>query len=223
MEKTAIILGASGLTGSILLNKLLKDDRYKTIKLFSRKKIDGMPSKVIQFTGNLFELENFKAEFTGNEVYCSIGTTAKKTPDKEVYKKIDYGIPVNAAKLAKENNINTFVVVSALGANADSYIFYSKTKGEMERDVLQQNITNTYILQPSIIGGNRKETRIGEKMGLVIFKLFKPFFFGKLKKYRITEAQDIANAMVKLANTNTSTKKIITSDYIKEISNRKNN
>ena len=127
MKKTAIIIGASGLTGNLLLQLLINDQRYETIKLFGRKKIEGLPSKVKQYTGNLFELENFKTEFTANEVYCCIGTTAKKTPNKTVYKAIDYGIPVNAAKLAKENNINTFVVVSALGANADSSIFYSKT------------------------------------------------------------------------------------------------
>jgi len=221
MKKTAIIIGASGLTGNLLLQLLINDQRYETIKLFGRKKIEGLPSKVKQYTGNLFELENFKTEFTANEVYCCIGTTAKKTPDKSVYKAIDYGIPVNAAKLAKENNINTFVVVSALGANADSSIFYSKTKGEMERDVLQQNIKNTYILQPSIIGGNRKETRIGEKFGLVIFKLFQPFFIGKLKKYSLTEAEDIAQAMINLANS-TSIKTKITSDQITKISKKDN-
>lgn len=221
MEKTAIILGASGLTGSILLTKLLKDDRYKTIKLFSRKKIDALPSKVIQFTGNLFELENFKTDFTGDEVYCCIGTTAKKTPDKTIYKAIDFGIPVAAAKLSKENKIDTFSVVSALGANANSGIFYNKTKGEMEQAVLSKKIENTYILQPSIIGGDRKETRIGEKIGLVIFKLFQPFFFGKLKKYSLTEAEDIAQAMINLANS-TSTKTIITSDQIAKISKNYN-
>jgi uncharacterized protein YbjT (DUF2867 family) len=220
MGKTAIILGASGLTGSIVLEKLLKDDRYKTIKLFSRKSIENLPSKVIQFTGNLFELEKFKSDFIGDEVYCCIGTTAKKTPDKTIYKAIDYGIPVAAAKLSKQNNINTFLVVSAIGANAKSSIFYNKTKGEMERDVLSEKIENTYILQPSIIGGNRNENRIGEKIGLAIFKIFQPFFFGKLKKYKITEADDIAQAMINLANS-TSNKKIITSDQITKIS--KNN
>ncbi|MFK5959439.1 MAG: nucleoside-diphosphate sugar epimerase [Lutibacter sp.] len=163
MGKTAIILGASGLTGSILLNKLLKDERYNTIKLFSRKKID-------------------------------------------------YGIPVAAATLAKENKITTFLVVSALGANVKSAIFYNKTKGEMEFEVLQQNITNTYILQPSIISGNRKETRIGEKIGLILFKLFQPLFFEKLKKYSITKANDIALSMISLANSTATAVQIITSD-----------
>ena len=214
MKKTAIIIGATGLTGSILLEKLINDDSYDSIKLFSRSKMDGLPSKVTQFIGNLLELENFKEDFTASEVFCCIGTTSRKTPDKTMYKNIDYGIPVSAAKLAQENNIDTFLVVSALGANAKSTVFYNKTKGEMERDVLAQNIPNTYILQPSIIAGNRKETRIGEKIGLTIFKLFQPLMIGKLKKYRITKAEDIAQAMINLANS-TSTKTIITSASIK--------
>lgn len=213
MKKTAIILGATGLTGSILLKKLLNDNRYEIIKLFSRKKIDGLPSKVKQFVGDILDLENFKQDFTADEVFCCIGTTAKKTPDKTLYKKIDFGIPVTAAKLSKANGIPAFLVVSALGANATSTIFYNKTKGEMEQAVLSEKIERTHILQPSIISGNRQEKRIGEKIGLFAFKLLQPLFLGKLKKYRITEAEHIAQTMINLANS-TSTKTIITSDQI---------
>lgn len=213
MKKTAIILGATGLTGSILLKKLLNDNRYEIIKLFSRKKIDGLPSKVKQFVGDILDLENFKQDFTADEVFCCIGTTAKKTPDKTLYKKIDFGIPVTAAKLSKANGIPAFLVVSALGANATSSIFYNKTKGEMEQAVLSEKIERTHILQPSIISGNRQEKRIGEKIGLFAIKLLQPLFLGKLKKYRVTEAEHIAQTMINLANS-TSTKTIITSDQI---------
>ena len=111
MKKTAIILGASGLTGGLLLKKLIVDDRYESINLFSRSSIKGLPNKVKQYIGDLLELEQFKNDFTGDEVYCCIGTTAKKTPDKSLYRDIDYGIPVAAAKLAKANRINTFLVI----------------------------------------------------------------------------------------------------------------
>ena len=213
MKKTAILLGATGLTGSILLEKLLNDDRYNTIKLFSRKKIEGLPSKIKQFVGDLLELENFKKDFTADEVFCCIGTTAKKTPDKVLYKKIDYGIPVTAVKLSKANGIPTFLAISALGANTQSAIFYSKTKGEMEQAVLSEKINKTHILQPSIIGGGRQEKRIGEKIGLVVFKFIQPLFLGKLKKYRITKAENIAQTMINLANSK-STETIIASTSI---------
>jgi len=220
MKKTAIILGATGLTGNHILHKLIEDKNYETIKLFSRSKIDGLPKKVKQFIGDILDLAQFKANFTADEVYCCIGTTAKKTPDKTLYKKIDYGIPFAAAKLSKENNIATFLVVSAMGANAQSTVFYNKTKGEMERDVLKQNIINTFILRPSLIGGERKESRILEKIGLVVIKIIQPLFIGKLKEYKIIDAENIAQAMINLANTKNNAGVIITSNDIKKLSKK---
>ena len=219
MKKTAIILGATGLTGSNLLTKLIHDNRYDNIKLFSRSKIDGLPKRVTQYLGDLLKLEDFKAEFTADEVFCCIGTTAKKTPDKNLYKKIDHGIPLAAAKLAKENKINTFLVVSAMGANKKSSVFYNKTKGEMENDVLLENIEKTIILRPSIIGGERKERRILEQIGLSIFKIIQPFFIGKLKQYKIIKGDSIAKAMIYLANNNYNGETIIKSNQIEKISN----
>jgi len=153
-------------------------------------------------------------------VYCCIGTTTKKTPDKTLYKQIDYGIPVAAATLSKENNIPTFMVISAMGANKNSSVFYNKTKGEMEQDVLAQNITNTYVLRPSLIGGERQERRLLEKIGLAIFQVIEPLFIGKLKQYKIINAETIAEAMINLANSNHYTEVIITSNEIKQISNQ---
>jgi len=217
MNKTAIILGATGLTGNHLLQKLIKDNRYDHIKLFSRKRIDGLPDKVTQYIGNLLELNQFNNDFTGDEVYCCIGTTAKKTPNKTFYKQIDYGIPVAAAKLAKANHIETFLVISAMGANKNSTVFYNKIKGEMEHSVLQQHIKNTYILRPSLISGERKEQRLLENIGLTIFKVIQPLFIGSLKKYKSISAEYIAEAMLKLANKVQYYEVIITSDEIKKI------
>lgn len=219
MKKSAIILGATGLTGNILLQKLIEDDRYDSIKLFSRSKIEGLPKKVTQFTGNLLKLDQFKADFIADEVFCCIGTTAKKTPNKTLYKQIDYGIPATSAKLSKENNIQTFLVISAMGANKNSNVFYNKTKGEMEHDVLQQHIKNTFILRPSLIGGERKERRILEEIGLVVFKIIQPLFIGPLKKYKIINAQSIAQAMIVLANTKNHNEEIITSEHINKLGN----
>ncbi|WP_178985359.1 NAD(P)H-binding protein [Winogradskyella helgolandensis] len=219
MKKTAIILGASGLTGSHVLQKLIEDDRYDTIKLFSRSKIEGLPTKVKQFIGDLLELNQFKEDFTADEVYCCIGTTAKKTPDKTLYKKIDFGIPVAAARLSKENKIPTFLVISAMGANKNSNVFYNKTKGEMEHKVLQQQLEKTFVLRPSLIGGDRQESRLLEKIGLVIFKVIQPLFIGKLKKYKIVNAETIAEAMIHLANTNEYSDVIITSEDINKLGN----
>jgi len=216
MGKTAIILGASGLTGQALLTALIADKNYESIKLFSRKKTENTSSKVIEIVGNLLTLKNFKEDFTADEVFVCIGTTAKKTPDKIVYKNIDFGIPAAAAKLAKVNHIPTFIVVSAMGANAKSSVFYNKTKGEMEQAVLSEKIKHTYILRPSIIGGNRNENRPMEKIGIAIFKLLQPLMVGKLKKYRIIEGENIGKAMIYLANEKPGLQ-IIESDKIQEM------
>ena len=222
MSKTAIVLGATGLTGSLLLEKLIADTSYEKIKLFSRNSVHKSSTKIEEYLIDLFKLETYKDLFTGDTVFCCIGTTASKTKNKEVYKAIDYGIPVNAAKLATKNNIKTFVVVSSMGANASSSIFYNKTKGEMERDVLKQNIKNTYILRPSLIGGNRDELRIGEKIGKVIMSLLRPFFLGPLKKYKIISPENIVSCMQKLAKSEVY-QSIFSSDEIVKIADLNKN
>jgi len=200
LEKTAILLGATGLTGSLLLDLLLEDERYKTIKVFTRTPLAFKHPKIVNFTGDLLALENFEKDFLADEVFCCIGTTAKKTPDKELYRKIDFGIPVKAAQLCKKNNIPGFVVVSSLGADAKSSIFYSRTKGEMEEAVLGIKLPYTYILRPSLIIGNRKEKRMAESLASSFFKITGPLLIGPLKKYAPNKATDIAKAMLAVAN-----------------------
>lgn len=197
MKKTAIILGATGLTGGHLLNLLLKDNRYEKIKLFSRSSVGFSNPKIEEYLIDLFELEKHKKNFQADEVFCCIGTTKAKTPDVETYRKIDYGIPFAAAKLCKEKNINTCIVISAMGANPESKVFYNKTKGEMERDVLKLKIPNTYILQPGLIGGERDEKRLGESIAKFFFKILNPII---PKSYRSISPDTIAKAMVVLAN-----------------------
>lgn len=198
--KTAIILGATGLTGSILLNKLLEDPRYSKIKLFSRSATDIKNEKIEEHLVDLFELEKYEDKFTGDEVHCCIGTTQAKTPNEETYHKIDYGIPVAAAKLAKKNNIPTFLVISALGADTGSKFFYNRTKGEMERDVLEQKIPETYIFQPSLIGGKRKESRPFEAAWKKVMSVGDHLLIGPFKKYRSIHPATIADAMIYVAN-----------------------
>jgi uncharacterized protein YbjT (DUF2867 family) len=218
MGKTAIILGATGLTGGMLLENLLADSSYSKIKLFSRNSVTNKSEKIEEFIIDLLKLNTFKNDFTADEVFCCIGTTAAKTNDKKRYKSIDYGIPVTAAKLAKENNIQTFIVVSSIGANASSTLFYNKIKGEMERDVLKEKIKNTFILRPSLIGGTRDEFRLGERIGKGLMSLLNPLMIGSLEKYKMIHPNKIAICMQKLAKT-PKNKTIYSSQEILEIAN----
>ncbi|WP_240673109.1 NAD(P)H-binding protein [Aequorivita ciconiae] len=211
--KTALIIGATGLTGGILLDKLIEDDSFKKIKLFSRSSVEQKSPKIEEHLIDMFKLDKYADDFKGDVVFCCIGTTKSKTPDKETYKKIDYGIPVKAAKLAQTNGIKTFIVISALGADTNSSVFYNRTKGEMQRDVLKQNIENTYILQPSLIVGDRNEARFGENVAEFFMKTLG---FLIPRKYKMIHAETIAKAMIVLTKIDFS-EIIITSETIKEI------
>jgi len=198
--KSAIVLGATGLTGNLLLQLLLKDDRYGKIKLFSRSSSGIVNPKIEEYLGDVVRLEAFKNDFEADEVFCCIGTTKAKTRDKELYKRIDFGIPTKAAELCKENGINTIVIISAMGANSKSNIFYNRTKGEMEDAVVKLKIPKTHILQPSLIGGKREEKRIGEWIFKQLMKVANLVMAGPLKKYKSIHPKDIAKTMVWLAN-----------------------
>ena len=213
MKKKAIILGATGLTGSHLLELLLLDSDYDTVKVFTRKKLSINHPKLEEHVIDLLKLSDHANEFIADVVFCCIGTTKAKTPDKELYRAIDYGIPVEAAKLAKQNAINHFIVISALGANAESKILYNQLKGEMERDVLAQHIEYTHLLQPSLIVGNRKEKRKGEDLSKHFMKVFG---FLIPARYKMIQAKAIAQAMVQIAR-NPFKQQIIPSDKIKLI------
>jgi len=216
-QKTAIILGATGLTGNLLLNQLVCDDDYVCVKLFSRRTLNHTSPKIKEFVGDLLHLEQFKNEFKADVVFCCLGTTAAKTKDRTMYKAIDYGIPVAAAKLAKANNIKTFVAISALGADKNSKVFYNKIKGEMESAVLGLQIPKVFILRPSLIVGTRDKIRFGEVLAGVILKLTSIFLVGKLKKYRLIKAEVIATAM-RLLDKKSYSQIIINSDIIKQLS-----
>ena len=199
MKKTAIILGATGLTGSLLLDRLVEDDKYGTIKLFSRRSCGKTSPKIREFTGDVIRLEQFREDFTGDVVFCCVGTTSAKTRDRNVYRDIDYGIPVKAARLARDNGIPAFLVISSLGSSPRRRIFYSRTKGEMERDVMALGVPHTYILRPSLILGKRDERRTTEGIAAVVMRLIRPLMTGWARRYRAIKASTIARAMIRLA------------------------
>lgn len=214
--KTAILLGASGLTGGFVLDELLKDPNYGVIKLFNRTALGKSHPKIQEIICDLMNLEEQTESFKGDVVFCCIGTTKKKTPDQKLYHQIDFGIPVSAAKLCVKNGIESMITISSMGANVKSSIFYSRTKGEMEQAIMAENLPHAYFVQPSFIGGNRTEKRAGEKIGIAIFKFIQPLLIGPLRKYRMIESKTIAKSMILLAEQGFS-KKILESDEIQRL------
>ncbi|WP_343488268.1 NAD(P)H-binding protein [Allomuricauda sp. d1] len=215
-EKTAIVLGATGLVGGILLDLLLKDERYVKIVAISRRKLGIQHPKLETHLGDLFKLENFSDHFHGDEVFCCVGSTQAKTPDLNTYRKVDYGIPIATAQLCKQNGIKTIVIVSALGADPKSSLFYNRTKGEMEEAVLELKIEKTHIVQPALIGGHRDEKRPKELFFKKVMGVLDFLLLGPLRKYRMIAPEDIATAMIWLAN-NRYEEERIDSETIKQL------
>lgn len=199
-NKKAIVLGATGLVGRLLTQKLLEDERYSEVRIFVRKPFGRTHSRLTETRADLLALKEFKTAFKGDVVFCCVGTTKAKTPDENDYRAIDYGIPVEASRLCKENGILTLIVVSALGANPESQIFYNRIKGEMEAEVLRSGVPFIQLLQPSLIGGSRQETRKGERIAQGMMRFLEPVLIGPIKKYRMIDPEDIADAMIFLAD-----------------------
>ncbi len=195
-NKTATIIGATGLTGSNLL-KLLQDDQdYSNIRILVRRPVMIDHPKVKVVTLSFSDRDAFKSGISGSDaVFCAIGTTNKKVKgDQSIYRKIDYDIPVTAAALCMETGCSRFVLVSSLGANSKSNNFYLKLKGEVEDEVCKMNINTTLIFRPSLILGKRNEFRFGE----LAAKLFMiPVSYLLPTKLRPIQAYSIAVSMLK--------------------------
>lgn len=195
MERVAIILGITGVSGTELAKKLLEDARYSQVISIHRRPSGIEHPKFKEYVGSLKE---YPQKITADVLFCCVGTTQAKTPDKEVYRAVDYGIPLQAARFCYTNGIPNLIIISALGANANSLFFYNRIKGEMERDVQDIGVKNTYFLQPSLITGERQETRKGEYMMKQFMKLINPILLGNFKKYRSIHPESIVKAMIKL-------------------------
>ena len=214
--KTALLFGSSGLIGGHLTKQLIENSSYGKVKLFVRSdpKISDPKIEVIKTDFN--NLQNHKDEITGDDCFFCIGTTKQNAPDKDEYRRIEYNIPVQIAKIAKSNSINSFVYVSSGFADPKSSGVYLKNKGDVEQELKSLNFLKLGIMRPSFLIGDRKEERIGEKIGIFIFKLISPFFLGPLKKMKPIHSEKVAKAMIKIANENLR-KTIFESNEIAEI------
>jgi uncharacterized protein YbjT (DUF2867 family) len=197
-ELTALVIGATGLTGNLVLQELLKDGNFKTVRVLARRKVNIIHPKLEQEIVNFNDMEDYTIKFgEGDIIFSCIGTTQKKVKgDKVLYEKIDYDIPVNAARIGISKNFKKFLIVSAIGANENSSNFYLQLKGKTENALKKFPFVSLGIFQPSLINGNRNENRTGETIAQTIMDLLSFLLLGPLKKYRAIGADNIAKAMV---------------------------
>ena len=198
--KTALIFGSSGLIGGHILKKLIQNKNYNKIKAFVRSDPEINDSKLEIIKTDFNNLKNYKEEIKGDDCFFCIGTTKQNTPDKNEYRRIEYSIPVEIAEIAKLNSINSFIYVSSGFANPKSSGAYLKNKGEVEEKLEGLNFPKLSIMRPAFLIGNRKERRIGEKIGLSFFKIISPLFLGSLKKMKPIHSEAVAKVMIKAAN-----------------------
>ncbi|SDL01260.1 Uncharacterized conserved protein YbjT, contains NAD(P)-binding and DUF2867 domains [Pedobacter sp. ok626] len=193
----AIVAGATGLIGSSLLQQLLDHPDYTMVTAIVRKEIPLQHPKLRQVVIDFDQLENHQEHLKGDVVFCALGTTKSKTPDKDQYRKIDYQYPLDIAFIAQQNGVSQYHLVSALGANQDSAIFYSKLKGEVERDLKTIPFKAIHIYRPSLLVGDRKERRSGEGIMIGLMRVLNPLLIAGLKKYRSIKIEKVASAMLK--------------------------
>lgn len=195
MSNKVIVAGASGLIGSKLLHVLLQKDNYDEVLILVRKELPVKNKKLVQLVIDFDKLEEHTAAISGHAIFCCLGSTKKKTPDLAVYRKVDHDYPLKLAQLAKLNGIEQYHLVSALGANSKSSNFYTKMKGETEDAIKNTGIKCLHIYQPSILTGNRKESRPAERFAIGAMKIIDPLLIGGLRKYRSIPAETVARAM----------------------------
>ena len=216
--KTALLFGASGLVGNHLLNQLISNNNYSKIKLFVRSTIDISDPKIEIIQTDFNNLENHKEDIIGDDCFFCIGTTKKNSPDKNEYRRVELDVPKEIAQIAKSNSVNSFVFVSSGYADPKSSGDYLKFKGEVEEELKRLNFSKLGIMRPSFLLGDRKEKRIGEKIGIFVFKLLSPLFLGPLKKMKPIHSATVAKAMIAITQ-NDSSKTIFESNEISEIIN----
>lgn len=216
MTKTAIIVGASGLIGSKLLNILLAQSDYDKVLSIGRKKIKVTNTKLQQIVVEFDNIAEYENELKGDVIFCCLGTTKRDTPDLNDYRKIDHDYPVRLAEIAVRNSVSQFHYISATGARAGSSNFYTKIKGDTEEDLKKVGVEALFIYQPSVLIGHRKKPRILESIAVFMMKIFGVLLVGRLKKYKAIEALDVAKAIYKQSLKNKKGVFTYTSDQIKK-------
>jgi hypothetical protein len=202
LAKTALIAGASGLTGSALINWMLQDNYYSEIKLLVRSKLPVTDDRISQIETDFEQIEKLHEQIKADHIFCTLGATMKKAGSREAFRKVDYEYPFRLAAIARLNNAEKFLIVTAIGA------------------LMTLGLPHLYIFRPALLTGNRKEYRPGEDVARVIFSLLNHLLIGPMKKYRSIHANAVAFAMKHTACFDNSRFRIFNSDEIQHIFNQ---
>jgi uncharacterized protein YbjT (DUF2867 family) len=215
--RTALLLGASGLIGGHCLDLLLADEFYSRVVAPGRRPLARAHAKLTQHAVNFDDLAAHAALLRADDVFCCLGTTIKRAGSQEAFRKVDFTYPAECARLARREGAQQFLLVSSLGANARSAVFYSRVKGEVEAAIAAVGFEAVQIFRPSLLTGERAERRTGEVVAGKFADVFSFAFAGPLRKYRPIAARAVAAAMVNLAKRRPPGVNIYESDRIREL------
>jgi uncharacterized protein YbjT (DUF2867 family) len=193
--RTALIAGASGLVGGFLLRQLLELPEYGKVISLGRRPLELTHPKLVQLTVDFGALEKITADLQCDDAFCCLGTTIRKAGSQENFRAIDQAAVLAVAWAARRNGAQRFFVVSSLGANAQSRVFYNRVKGETEEALEVLDFPTLAIFRPSLLLGPRTEKRLGEKIGAALMWVAEPLLFGGLRQYRAIQAEVVARAM----------------------------
>ncbi|EMY77543.1 NADH(P)-binding protein, PF13460 family [Leptospira weilii serovar Ranarum str. ICFT] len=211
-RKNALVAGATGLIGKYLLEELSASAYYQKVYALVRRPGSVFGAEEIVSDFDTLSVASFPEGIT--DVFCSLGTTISKAGSRENFKKVDYEYVLKLAEFAKEKGAKSFLVVSALGADPKSLVFYNRVKGEMERGLEEIGFSFLGIFRPSLLEGERKEVRPGETVGQFFAKIVNPFLLGGIRKYRSIHGRTVAKAMIRIAQKEPRGVRILESDRI---------
>jgi uncharacterized protein YbjT (DUF2867 family) len=193
----ATIIGSTGLTGSFLVRQLLADSAITEVISISRKSLDLSNAKLTEvLVADLAELASIESKLRGDTYFCCLGTTIKAAGSKENFEKVDHDAIVAFARIAKAHDARSFTLVSAMGANASSRIFYNQVKGRTEADVKALGLRSLVIFRPGLLVGPRREFRLGESIATKTLVPLSRLFPTRIRKSLITEAETLATRML---------------------------
>jgi uncharacterized protein YbjT (DUF2867 family) len=196
---TALIVGATGATGKLLLENLINNPQYTDILVLHYRATGfSKRDKVTEIIHPFDQLETLELPFTTDHVFCCLGTTIKKAKSKTAFAKVDFDYVVNTAKLGIEHGAKHFLVMSSIGTSSNAPSFYLKTKARMEQSIQSLNYPSVSIFRPSVLDGERQENRPAEKIGIFAARLLNNLP-ASINKYGTSNIQDVANYMVQIA------------------------
>ncbi len=196
--KHVLLAGATGLVGERCLGRLVGHPAYSRVTVWSRRPLSRTHPKLAVELVDFESLPSLPPECA--EVFCCLGTTIRIAGTQEAFRRVDHGYPVALAERARAAGVQQFLMVSSLGADAQSTNFYLRVKGETERDIAALGLAHHLFFRPSLLLGERQEHRRGERLAIVASRFLAPLLIGPIRKYRPIDAEDLATAMVRAAN-----------------------